>query len=58
MLESSADHLLQKIVSDVEERLRNGELKPGDKLPSESELSRQYTVNRNLVRGVLCGGPA
>lgn len=50
MTDSTADQLLHKIVSDFEEQLTNGQLLPGDKLPSESEVSQKYTVNRNIVR--------
>ena len=47
----------EKKYSEIEEELRNlvfSELcKPGDKLPSENELARQYGVSRQTVRKAL-----
>lgn len=37
----------------LRENLKNGVWKPKDKLPSESEMMRQYQVSRTLVRNVL-----
>lgn len=40
-----------EIVADwVKSRIETGELAQGDKLPSESELMRQFDVSRNVVR--------
>jgi GntR family transcriptional repressor for pyruvate dehydrogenase complex len=38
------------IVNQLRERLRNDELKPGDRLPSERQLAEQLQVSRNTVR--------
>lgn len=34
-------------------RLKSGDLRPGDKLPSERQLSEELTLNRNTVRHAL-----
>ena len=43
----------------VEERIRSailsGELRSGERLPSEAELARQFDVSRNTVREALHG---
>jgi DNA-binding FadR family transcriptional regulator len=41
------------IIAQVRERLRNGELGPGDRLPAERELAAQFGVSRNTVREAL-----
>lgn len=43
----------QTIVSWVEERIRSGELKEGDRLPSENDLCRQFSLSRQTVRHAL-----
>lgn len=48
--ESSADALLNSIVSDIERRIQDRDLMPGDKLPSENEISRTYMASRFIVR--------
>ena len=37
----------------LRESLAEGKWKPGDKIPSETELVQQYHVSRTLVRNVL-----
>ena len=45
---------LYQIVSDaLLAQIESGELKPNDRLPSESELCEQYSVARNTVRRAL-----
>ena len=41
------------IIEQIRERLKNGELKPGDRLPSERFLAEQFDVSRNTVREAL-----
>lgn len=40
----------QRIVDGVTARIRGGELKPGDRVPSEPELMREFGVSRSVVR--------
>lgn len=42
------------IVNQVRELIRKGELKPGDKLPSEQQLAKMFNVSRPLIREALC----
>lgn len=43
----------QLIVDDVEQRIRSGELRPGDRLSSERDLVATYDVSRSSVREAL-----
>jgi GntR family transcriptional repressor for pyruvate dehydrogenase complex len=45
--------LYEKIVEQIEARILSGELKPGDKLPPERELTRQFGVSRTAVREAM-----
>ena len=45
--------LYEQIVLQVEERILSGELKPGDKLPPERELGKQFGVSRTAVREAI-----
>ena len=45
--------LWREISQSLEKRIRARELSPGDKLPTEHELSRQFMVNRHTVRRAL-----
>jgi GntR family transcriptional repressor for pyruvate dehydrogenase complex len=45
-----AERLYEKIVGQIERRILSGELKVGDQLPSERELSEQFGVSRTAVR--------
>lgn len=45
--------LSEKIVSQISDHLVRGELKPGDKLPSERELAEQFGVSRTVVRDAV-----
>lgn len=42
-----------KIKNQIEEVINQGEIKPGDKLPTESELTGKYNVSRHTVRKAL-----
>lgn len=44
------ERLYEKIVEQIERRIVSGELKVGDQLPSERELSEQFRVSRTAVR--------
>ncbi len=45
--------LYERIVEQIEERLDSGELRPGDRLPSERELVTQFGASRSTVREAL-----
>ncbi|MEO3742542.1 winged helix-turn-helix domain-containing protein [Plantactinospora sp. B5E13] len=49
----SATPFYQRIANDIRERIRSGELKPGDKLPSTSELCAQHNVSTQVIRSVM-----
>lgn len=42
--------LYEQIVRQIEESIRKGTLKPGDRLPAEPELAQQFSVSRTAVR--------
>lgn len=44
---------VDQIVAQVESLLRDGKLRPGDRLPSERALADQFAVSRNTVREAL-----
>lgn len=46
-------NLAQGLVEDMSDRIRGGHIRPGEKLPTESELMRQYGVSRTVVREAL-----
>lgn len=45
--------LYEKIVQQIEKRIVDGDLKSGDKLPSERELGNQFGVSRTSVREAM-----
>lgn len=45
--------LAQDVVQRIEQRIRSGELKPGDKLPSEAQIVREHGVSRTVVREAI-----
>jgi GntR family transcriptional repressor for pyruvate dehydrogenase complex len=45
--------LYEKIVDQIETRILKGDLEPGDKLPSESELAKQFCVSRTAIREAM-----
>lgn len=46
-------NLAQGLVENISERIRGGDIRPGDKLPTESEIMRQFGVSRTVVREAL-----
>ncbi|MFG0229293.1 FadR/GntR family transcriptional regulator [Achromobacter sp. 413638] len=46
-------NLAQGLVEIFSERIRGGQIRPGEKLPTESELMRQFGVSRTVVREAL-----
>ena len=47
--ERLADQIAEKILH----MIRNGDLKPGDKLPSEPELMKKFSVGRSSIREAI-----
>jgi len=45
--------LYDKIVDQLKEDIVNGKYKPGDKIPSEPELMKLYSVGRSTVRDAI-----
>jgi GntR family transcriptional repressor for pyruvate dehydrogenase complex len=45
--------LYEQIVAQIEERILNGELRPGDRLPAERELAEQFGVSRTAIREAM-----
>ena len=43
----------QAVISWITENIRDGRLKEGDRLPSENELSRQFSLSRQTIRHAL-----
>lgn len=43
----------ERIVQQIEDAILRGELRPGERLPSERELVRQFSVSRSSVREAL-----
>ena len=47
------DKLPQQIIRNIRNMVLEGRLKPGDKLPSEQELIKRFSVSRQTIREVL-----
>lgn len=47
------DRLSDKIVSQIMNMVREGSIKPGEKLPNEAVLSEQFGVSRGILREAL-----
>jgi GntR family transcriptional regulator, transcriptional repressor for pyruvate dehydrogenase complex len=45
--------LAQELVDSLSTQIRNGEIVPGEKLPTESEIMRAFGVSRTVVREAL-----
>jgi len=48
-----SDLLSDKIVMNIIEQIQRGELKPGDKLPTEMQLTEMYGVSRGILREAM-----
>jgi DNA-binding FadR family transcriptional regulator len=46
-------NLTQQLVASLSERIQWRELRPGDKLPTEAEIMRDYGVSRTVVREAI-----
>ncbi len=45
--------LVQEVVDSLSASIRNGAIKPGEKLPTESEIMARYEVSRTVVREAI-----
>jgi GntR family transcriptional repressor for pyruvate dehydrogenase complex len=45
--------VFEQIATQIEERILNGELRSGDRLPTERELAEQFQVSRTAVREAM-----
>ena len=45
--------VFEEVIDQFREQMRSGQLRPGDKLPSERELARQFKASRNAIREAL-----
>ena len=45
--------VFEEVIDQFRAQMRSGQLRPGDKLPSERELARQFQASRNAVREAL-----
>jgi GntR family transcriptional repressor for pyruvate dehydrogenase complex len=45
--------LYEQIVAQIEQRILDGELRPGDKLPAERDLAEQFGVSRTAIREAM-----
>jgi GntR family transcriptional regulator len=53
LIDSGDNPLYQQIAGELRAAIRDGELKPGGKVPTEMDLSRKYGVSRNTARMAL-----
>lgn len=49
----SSKKVYEQVIEQIQERILNGEIKKGDKLPSERELSEQMNVSRTSIREAI-----
>ncbi len=47
--------LTHRVIAELRERIAHGELKPGDKLPTEQALIRHFGVSRTVIREAIAG---
>ena len=53
MSESKAMPIHRKIAEDIRRQISNGDLKPGEKIPSERQIALQFDASRATVRTAL-----
>jgi GntR family transcriptional regulator, transcriptional repressor for pyruvate dehydrogenase complex len=47
--------LTHRVIADLRQRIEGGELKPGDRLPTEQELIKHFGVSRTVIREAVAG---
>ena len=45
----------EKIIAEILAKVNSGELRPGDKLPTEREMVRMFGVGRSSIREAVKG---
>ena len=53
LIEKSCTPLYQQLMEDVKSSINQGKYRPGEKIPTEPELSEQYNVSRITVRRAI-----
>lgn len=48
-------NLTQTLIKEIRERIASGNLKPGDKLPTEQKLVEEFGVSRTVIREAVAG---
>ena len=48
-----ADPKYREIASDLEDKIRSGDMAPGERLPSDADLGEMYGASRNTVRQAI-----
>jgi len=48
-------NLTQKVVEALKQRISDGDIKPGDKLPTEQKLTAEFGVSRTVIREAISG---
>lgn len=43
----------QRVADAIRERIRSGQLKPGDRLPSTKQLEEEFGVSYGSIRGAM-----
>jgi len=47
------DRVFEQVSNEIKKRISRGTLKPGDRLPPESELARNFNVSRQTIREAM-----
>ena len=47
--------LTHRVIAELRDRIESGELRPGDKLPTEQALIRHFGVSRTVIREAVAG---
>ncbi len=48
-------NLAQGVIEALRQRIRSGEVRPGDKLPTEPQLTAEFGVSRTVIREAIAG---
>jgi len=48
-------NLTQKVIDALKQRISDGDIKPGDKLPTEQKLTTEFSVSRTVIREAISG---